>query len=306
MPITLRQIRHTDPEPVISALNAAGHEVSIGARAGDEFMSFLDFVRLPNVEIFRIGFPRFHARSAEPIDFFGVTISDSTGFHSPTTRAEIDPGDCLVMRPGEGFDLHATSDGALFVVNFFGPLREQLSRAFQGRDRLSLQSTAGSSFHRFARFVWNEARSGALPADATVITHIQDLLQSTLIATSRDQQERHRYGPAVPRYVRVAQDYIHAHLGEPLPMAALTEQTGVSVSTLTRAFRHHHGMGPIAYVRRQRLLRARSELLRAEAVPGIVTRVALGCGFAHLSRFAGAYLEMFGELPSETLVRGVQ
>jgi len=128
-----------------------------------------------------------------------------------------------------------------------------------------------------------------------------------LVAARADQSgRRHAAGPAVPRHLRMAREYVHAHLAEPLSMASLTAASGVSVSTLTRAFRHHHDMGPIAYVRRQRLIRARNELVRAEATTGAVTRAALACGFAHLSRFAKAYADLFGELPSETLLHGHQ
>jgi transcriptional regulator GlxA family with amidase domain len=57
------------------------------------------------------------------------------------------------------------------------------------------------------------------------------------------------------------------------------------------------------YLRNVRLDRVRHELL--ERAPGIgVTEVAHRWGFMQLGRFANAYQQRFGELPSETLRGG--
>ena len=55
------------------------------------------------------------------------------------------------------------------------------------------------------------------------------------------------------------------------------------------------------YLKHCRLEAAHRELMSAERDQTTVTVVALQYGFYHLGRFAGAYRETFGELPSETL-----
>jgi AraC-like DNA-binding protein len=60
----------------------------------------------------------------------------------------------------------------------------------------------------------------------------------------------------------------------------------------------------MSYVRRHRLERVREELLSLDPAAGVtVTDVALRHGFAHTGRFAAAYRERFGELPSATMRR---
>lgn len=64
------------------------------------------------------------------------------------------------------------------------------------------------------------------------------------------------------------------------------------------AFNRHHGVTPLAYLRRIRLLLAREQLQSDD--DRSVTDIAQACGFAHLGRFAAAYRDEFGELPRET------
>ena len=54
------------------------------------------------------------------------------------------------------------------------------------------------------------------------------------------------------------------------------------------------------YLRNVRLDLARLRLSR-EGSASSVTDIALECGFTHLSKFAKAYKDRFGELPSQTL-----
>ena len=52
---------------------------------------------------------------------------------------------------------------------------------------------------------------------------------------------------------------------------------------------------------RDRLQGVRRALRNQRAKDTTVTSVATGYGFYELGRFAGAYKELFGEVPSETL-----
>ncbi|HKT62279.1 AraC family transcriptional regulator [Burkholderia sp. 22313] len=108
--------------------------------------------------------------------------------------------------------------------------------------------------------------------------------------------------PLAPFYVRRVEDYIRAHVDEPLTIERLAELAGVSPSTLFAGFRNRHGLTPMAFVRQLRLQHVRDELLD-EATPGLasVTDIALKWGFAHLGRFAIDYKRAFGESPSATL-----
>ena len=83
--------------------------------------------------------------------------------------------------------------------------------------------------------------------------------------------------------------------------ADLADLAGVSVRRLQQAFREHLGTTPFAHLHDLRLDRIHDDLVHGRGVT--VTEVALSCGITHLGRFAAAYRERFGELPSQTLAR---
>ena len=103
-----------------------------------------------------------------------------------------------------------------------------------------------------------------------------------------------------PRHVRHAAEYIHAHSPDQMTLDELVAVAGVSKRSLHSSFRKYYGVSPMSYLRNVRLDRARL-CLKETASEATVTNVALECGFTHLGKFAGAYRDRFGELPSETL-----
>ena len=101
-----------------------------------------------------------------------------------------------------------------------------------------------------------------------------------------------------------AEDLLAARMGQPLYSEDLHHALGVPMRTLHNAFVAVHGMSAHRYLRLRRLHMARAAL---RAGPGSVSHVkiaALTHGFWHLGRFAQDYRSLFGELPSETIVRG--
>ncbi|MFN3261581.1 MAG: AraC family transcriptional regulator [Pikeienuella sp.] len=113
--------------------------------------------------------------------------------------------------------------------------------------------------------------------------------------------ERRARAPAT-RDVKRAIDFIEANLDQPLRLGCIVAEAGVSGRALSAHFRDATGLSPMAYLRLARLRAARASLERGEAAS--VTDAAFRFGFLHLGRFSGAYLEAFGETPSETLARG--
>jgi AraC family ethanolamine operon transcriptional activator len=91
--------------------------------------------------------------------------------------------------------------------------------------------------------------------------------------------------------------------GGRLLIADLCGAAGVSERTLRNAFHHVHGLSPTRYLRRNALAAARRALLGARGGRSVVTLAATECGFFELGRFAGAYRQMFGERPSDTVRR---
>ena len=103
--------------------------------------------------------------------------------------------------------------------------------------------------------------------------------------------------------VRRALAVVSEYSGRPPLIADLCRAAGVSERTLRNAFHDVHGLSPKQYLLRHGLEEARHALQLARGARGAVTVVATECGFFELGRFAGAYRQLFGERPSDTLRR---
>jgi len=107
--------------------------------------------------------------------------------------------------------------------------------------------------------------------------------------------------------LRQAREYIDAELAHGCcpSVVDICRHTQVSQRTLQYAFRELLDMTPVAYLRIVRLNRARAELLAPPSAFTTVTEVASRWGFLHFSKFSRDFSVLFGELPSETLRRGL-
>jgi AraC-like DNA-binding protein len=121
---------------------------------------------------------------------------------------------------------------------------------------------------------------------------------------------RHEHRPLPPELLlpsnerlRLAVEFMHAHPAEPLSPSLIAEHAGLSPRGLQLAFRRQFDTTPSEYLRAVRLDRVRADLERLGQEETTVGAVASRWGFAHASRFAGAYQARFGEPPSTTLRR---
>ncbi|MDX8523018.1 helix-turn-helix domain-containing protein [Mesorhizobium sp. MSK_1335] len=105
------------------------------------------------------------------------------------------------------------------------------------------------------------------------------------------------------RQACAAEEFIHAHIGEEIPVIRLCKEIGVSRRQLEYAFRATFAVSPQEFIRTLRLNEARRQLTIARAHGLSVTRVAMEVGITHLGRFAANYRLLFGESPKETFHR---
>jgi AraC-like DNA-binding protein len=89
--------------------------------------------------------------------------------------------------------------------------------------------------------------------------------------------------------------FVAEHLAEKLTLRRLAEAGGVSQSFLTHSFCKEAGVSALAYVREQRMRRAR-ELLE---VGKAVKEVGLGLGFCDEFHFSKAFRKVHGRSPRE-------
>lgn len=137
-----------------------------------------------------------------------------------------------------------------------------------------------------------------------LISMAEEAFLSTLLLTQpsdiSDALEMGRLSSACPKQVQRAQRFINSHLAEPITIADLVEASGVPARTLFDSFRRFRGVSPMRYLRHQRLMKVREELLAGD-LETTVTEVAMKWGFSQLGRFSGEYARNFGQAPSQTL-----
>lgn len=93
--------------------------------------------------------------------------------------------------------------------------------------------------------------------------------------------------------VRV-RDYMLAHLGQPVRLAELAAQCGLSRAHFSRAFKLSFGLPPHAWLQRQRIALACRLLREGDKSMSLV---ALECGFADQSHFSRVFKQVMGVGP---------
>ena len=107
------------------------------------------------------------------------------------------------------------------------------------------------------------------------------------------RQQRYRLPPARLRRVT---DYIEANLDRPVSLVTLANVAGLSVFHFAHVFKETTGFAPHRYVLQRRIERGVA-LLREQYLP--ISDIALRCGFANQSHFAGAFRRALGVSPHE-------
>ena len=107
--------------------------------------------------------------------------------------------------------------------------------------------------------------------------------------------------PGRRHVVDAAKAFMDSRIAEPITVADLCRELGVSRRTLQYSFQEVLGINPVAFLRAMRLNGVRRDL-RAASRPGdAVQDISARWGFWHLGHFVTDYKRMFGELPSATL-----
>jgi AraC-like DNA-binding protein len=226
---------------------------------------------------------------------------------SSKTNFEFSSGNALLVQPGSRRSRVRTNRGGQFrMMGAILPPPPGSSRL--SAELPSILSIAAMpealSLQGFMQYAFREAQRGdnalfrplALKSAGALVTDMVHALYDRLIPT----------GPALAgsSRVRAAEDYMRSHSEEPLTVTEIANAVGVGPRALQAAFRASHGVTPRQLLAEIRLEKARARLLAPEAEM-TVTDAALASGFAHFGRFAAAYRERYGELPSETLRRAL-
>jgi AraC-like DNA-binding protein len=172
---------------------------------------------------------------------------------------------------------------------------------------IDLTTSAGISLHGLVGYLEHElSRPDSLMSMQITASLFEDLLCGTILSGvkhSHSEWLRRPHPGGDIRTVRRAEDYMHAHLADPITVRDLARSAGCGVRSLQLAFRQARGMTPMQALQRARLHQARQALERPESDTSVLD-VALRFGFNHPGRFARVYERAFGQRPSWTLRKG--
>jgi AraC-like DNA-binding protein len=225
---------------------------------------------------------------------------------------EADPDTAILLASGQEYTLHFEPDDCLVVLRIPDPA---LANELFGRD-----PAASMTSRKTREIPLASGRRGALAAmhralvastagaPGRTAASAANQLEARLCSWIADQVLGTRPAASTPtlgiQRLRVVEEWIDAHLTEPITLGRLCAVAGVGDRWLESAFRTHRGLAPLQFVIARRLAWTRRRLL--DSKPGdSVTQVAHEAGIVHLGRFAARYRSTYGESPSVTLKRSL-
>jgi AraC-like DNA-binding protein len=105
------------------------------------------------------------------------------------------------------------------------------------------------------------------------------------------------------KHLRQAREFIRETSRIPFQLDELSAHLGMSRRGVELMFRKSLGIGPGTFIRQQRLHGVRRELLVGDPGSSTIKQLAIEWGFLHMGHFSKNYRDLFGETPSQTLMR---
>lgn len=177
---------------------------------------------------------------------------------------------------------------------------------FQLNKSVDLTKPAGRALKSAVVYAMNEM-NGALGelSNPISLASLESYLLTQFITlhpnTFMDVAESGSDPAVMPRNVKRARDYIHAHAHEAITLKDLATYANCSYRSLQSIFGRVLGVSPMEYLQAVRLEGVRQALLNEDESQATVAQVAGQWGFVHMGRLARMYKKQFGVLPSDTL-----
>jgi AraC family ethanolamine operon transcriptional activator len=274
------------------------------------FRGHLQFLQLGGIQVFRVAVNRMiHVEGWPPPGSFGCAPVLAANENAVWRGRRLKAGQVRVSDPDQQADHVTAADHyQLVALMVDGDLfRQEVLGGFDLEERLLGKEVVTTS-PAYCRALWSDlvglfdlaqSRPDLLAQSRRLIE--QECLRRFAGLLARPHDDRTAYQPSNrARVVRRAEDYLRAHLGDPLSMFDLCRELAISERTLHYAFQEVRGLSPMAYFKARRLNAVRQELKVAAADTTTVREIAQRWGFWHSGEFAAVYSRLFGELPSQT------
>jgi len=246
---------------------------------------------------------------------FQMPLSGSAAIHNGADSYCSDTGRAALLNPhlpttmiwDEGCaQVLLRIDRAAFNTHLSQMLGTRSDRPLTFTGALDLTGPRGAAIRALVLHLVAEADAGraALGHGSLMGRQIEAALMTGILEAHHhnytDALSRTRNTDLAPRLVRQAEEYLLAHIDQPLALNDVAGAVGVSARALQYAFRQFRDTTPMAFLRKARLERAHHDLQNAR--PGdTVTEIATRWGFTHFGRFAETYRARFGCTPRQTL-----
>lgn len=307
-------MKFTDPIAFEEFLAPAGGEVRVRPMTGTRFKASLDLRMLKRVALFTIEADSFSAQKAPQQDFYGLSIPlnapfavSEAGYDQTYGRAN-----AHLLSPGKPFNFKCKNKCHTMACNIFvDPLAAYKERMLQEstasekllNPHVSLIPEAGSGLFRSVVRAWVALGSEDCSDNEIIAQEMEDDLLVSFLLLAEDSHAFEKEAALPSGYaLKHTEDYICANLDAVITRDELADKAGVSIRSLSRAFKVKYGLGPMAFVRQRRLDACYALLRGSEPGTTTVTAVAMSHGFGHIGKFAMAYKKAFGESPSASLL----
>ncbi|WP_161600847.1 helix-turn-helix domain-containing protein [Teichococcus oryzae] len=258
---------------------------------------------------------------SDPVLLLGQAAEDQSGFllmldgKVKWNGASVGGGQVALF--GDGCPIAIASRAALncALVSFNGseaggPLPPCERRLWQDRS-VPVMQVDGRAHAQLAAFACAAEQislsNEGIPGHAETLhaqrASFQDEVRNLFAPLQRNVPQRRSRPFLRVQIVRKADDYLQANPARPIYTDELCAALGVSASCLHGAFETTLGISPHRYLKLRRMTMVRAMLLSGSTPWHSVKAAALSHGFWHLGQFAHDYRSLFGESPSETLIR---
>jgi AraC-like DNA-binding protein len=299
-----------DPDDFVERLSPFVPPIRVRPE-GQNFVSSARIAALSKIKVFvaRARQTRVIAPSVGAICSLDVPLTGALELRTGKDALTIVPGHAYLSGAGDPLDFTFLSDAPSLVLHVTADAIAEHTADLGSSEavpnlsgEISFSTAAGTRLFEALCSLWRVSFSPQfIGASGPEGDEVQDALIDALVdaAIGEENPPRRRLGMETSR--SRAEEYIHAHLKDSLTLPQIARAVGTSPRTLNRAFRDAHGLTPMAYAKKQRLVAVRRSLIGSKPDETTVCRVANEYRFTHLSRFSSEYRDAFGERPSETL-----
>jgi AraC-like DNA-binding protein len=233
-----------------------------------------------------------------------IVVAGTFQYRSSTGRELMTPGSLLLGNPGEPFECgheHAPGDRCLSFSFTPGYFESVAAEAGASAARPGFRVPRVPPLRALSRLVSQACAglAGGVDLDWEEVG-LRLATGAVQLAVGLSVEADGAPPGALARVTRIVRRIEH-EADAPLTLRVLAHEAGLSPYHFLRTFERSTGLTPHQYLRRARLRRAASRLLRE---PGRIVDVAFDCGFGDLSNFNRSFRAEFGVSPRRYRAEG--